>query len=226
MSPEAKHRTLLAGISHQIGQPLTVLRGTLEMALLREADSGLDRAAIEDAMRETDRLVSLAGLLRELAAVETLHQVEASVGLCVPVEGVLQDMAPLAETRGIRMDSRLSGDPVVRGDEHHLRQIVLSLVDCCLRFTAEGASLFLSVEEKDGEARLDIQMSDTELTPERLEEMFRPFADGAKQAPGGDGGLGMAICHRAVEILGGNIAVDSENGKVRCIRLCFPASSG
>ena len=226
MSPEAKHRTLLAGISHQIGQPLTVLRGTLEMALLREADSGLDRAAIEEALRETDRLVSLAGLLRELAAVETLHQIEARVGMCVPVKEVLRDMAPMAESRGIRMDSRLSGDPVVRGDEQHLRQIVLHLVDCCLQFTAEGASITLSVEEKGGEACLEIQMSDTELSPARLDEMFRPFSDRAHKAPGGDGSLGLAISHRAVEILGGTIAVDSENEKVRSIRLCFPATSG
>lgn len=225
MSPGQKQQTLLAGISHQIGQPLTVLRGTLEMALLGEPSAMKFHTAIEEALQETDRLVSLAGLLRELAAVEELRGVDTVVSLQTPVEEVLSDMEPIAEARNIRMETAFMGAPMIRAEAQYLRQIVMNLVDCFIQYAQEGATVRLATACEKPHASLAISVTETDLTAEKLHELFEPFADRNRRPPAGNSGLGLAICFRAVEVLGGEVTVRYSAEQKLSVRLRFPAQT-
>ncbi len=223
MSPGQKQQTLLAGISHQIGQPLTVLRGTLEMALLGEPSAMKFHTAIEEALQETDRLVSLAGLLRELAGVEELRGVDTVVSLQTPAEEVFSDMEPLAEAKGIRLETDYSGAPMIRGEAQYLRQIVMNLVDCFIQYAQEGATVRLATACENSHASLAISVTETDLTAEKLQELFEPFAARNRRPPTGSSGLGLAICFRAVEVLGGEVNVRCSADQQISVHLRFPA---
>ena len=225
MSFARKHQSLLAGISHQIGQPLTVLRGTLEMALLGEPSAMKFHDAIEEALQETDRLVALAGLLRELAAVEELGGVNGTVGLQGPAEEVLSDMIPIAEAKGIKVETDFSGASPIRGDAEHLRQIIMNLVDCFIQYAAEGATLRLATVCENSSVCLEIAVSETDLTPDILNALFQPFADRQRRPPAGTSGLGLAICFRAVEVLDGEITTRSGSDGDLSVQLKFPAQT-
>ena len=225
MSPARKHQSLLAGISHQIGQPLTVLRGTLEMALLGDPSAIKYHDAIEEALQETDRLVSLAGLLRELAAVEELRGVDTVVSLQSPAQEVLSDMVPLTEAKGIEVETDYSGAPLIRGEAEHLRQIIMNLVDCFIQYAAEGATIRLATAREDSYACLEISVSETALTPDKLNALFQPFADRQRRPPAGTSGIGLAICFRAVEVLGGGVTVRSGSDRQLSVQLKFPAQN-
>ena len=225
MISEKKQRTLLSGVSHQLGQPLTVLRGTLEMALLGDPSLDRYRASIEDALNQTDRLVSLAGLLREVAALEVLRQTKTVVELCPIVEEIVRDMEPLAEAQEVQLSMDFSSNPAVRGEVHPLRQTVMNLVDCCLRYTAPGGSLQLLVRTKGDRACLEIQAAKLELGPEEFSQMLNPFEPAQGKARLEENHtFSMAFCQRVMEILEGEVQVDSDGQRIEKIRLLFPRS--
>ena len=225
MTSEKKQRTLFSGISHQLGQPLTVLRGTLEMALLGDPSLERYRTAIEDALTQTDRLVSLAGLLREVAALEVLRQTKTVVELCPIVEEIVRDMEPLAEAQEVHLSVDFASRPSVRGEIYPLRQAVMNLVDCCLRYTAPSGSLQLVVRKEGESACLEVQTAKTELGAEEFSQMLNPFEPvKSKGRLEEDHSFGMAFCQRVMEMLEGRIQVDTDGQRVGKIRLYFPLS--
>lgn len=225
MTSEKKQRNLLAGVSHQLGQPLTVLRGTLEMALLGDPSLERYRTAIEEALTQTDRLVLLAGLLREVAALEVLRQTKTAVELCPIVEEIVRDMEPLAEAQEVHLSVDFTSSPSVRGETYPLRQAVMNLVDCCLRYTPSGGSLQLNVRSEAGTACLEIQTIKTELGAEEFSQMLNPFEPVQGKSLLDEGhSFSMAFCQRVMEMLEGRIQVDTDGQRVNKIRLYFPLS--
>ena len=224
--PRQRRRTLLSGISHQMGQPLTVLKGTLEMALIIEPTPDQFRTTLEEAQRQTERMVGLAGLLRELAAVEALRDTDNVVDFSLPVQELVEDMKPLAQARGVQLDLHCRANPAIRGELQPLRQTFMTLVDCLIRFTPAGGSIQLTVQEEDGTGCLDVSVRGTQLSPGRVAQMLRPFepAHTRRGSLEEEQTLGMAFCQRVVEILGGHIQIDSEEDHLRKIRLSFPCA--
>lgn len=224
MTSDRKRRSLLSGVSHQLGQPLTVLKGTLEMALLGEPSLERHQAAIEEALEQTERLVSLAGLLREVASLEVLRQTENFADLTKPVEEVVRDMQPLAEARKVQLHLQCDSHLSVRCEAPHLRQTVMNLVDCCLRFTPENGSILVTVRQEGGEGCLEIRNVPSELSPDEWARMLHPFDAGYPAgSPEEKQTFSMAFCQRVAEILGGHIQVSPEKGGGIVLRFCLPA---
>jgi CheY-like chemotaxis protein/anti-sigma regulatory factor (Ser/Thr protein kinase) len=117
----------------------------------------------------------------------------------------------------ISVDDRIA--PQLVGDEHRLRQILLNLLNNAIKFTQEGAvslTVELAAQGVRGEA-LRFSVTDTGIgIPEgKLGQLFQRFSqvDGSTSREYGGSGLGLAISKRLVEMMGGEIGVESTPGK-------------
>jgi CheY-like chemotaxis protein len=132
---------------------------------------------------------------------------------------LVSGMQPLAHQRGVTLDSRV--DPDVPGsvvaDEGRVRQVLGNLVTNALKFTHHGSVVVGVACDTASSGRLKYHVRDTGIgiAADHLELIFRPFeqVDGTITRRYGGAGLGLSICRRLVELMGGRIGVASEKGQ-------------
>lgn len=137
------------------------------------------------------------------------------------VEEVIQLMDERSREKGIELFSWINSDVPCQliSDPVRLRQILLNLVSNAIKFTEKGEVMLrvTQVEERPGYARIKISVSDTGIgiSPENQAKLFQAFqqADSSTNRKFGGTGLGLAISRRLVELLGGHISLESEEGK-------------
>ncbi len=212
----------LATMSHEIRTPMNGVLGMLQ--LLR--DSELPTEGTQYTEMAYQSAVSLLGIIDDIL---DLSKVEAGKLVLEEVrfepvhalhEGLRLHLEQM-QRKGLELVLRVSEGtpPVVRGDPGRLRQILNNLVSNAVRFTDEG-SVTVAVSWQpidDARVRLEVEVQDTGIgIPESvLPRLFTPFtqADASTTRRFGGTGLGLAICKRLLELMGGEIGVDSEQGK-------------
>lgn len=209
---------ILAVIDRGLRPSLASLAGIAEV--LAEADLDDDGRAQAVVIRQTaDALLGTVDNVLDIARIEAgeLSLDARPVSLPAIAEAAGAALAPLADDRGIELvvdlDPRLP--ETVIGDPARLRQIVLALAGNAVKFTDEGGVLvkLSGARRRDGAAtlRLDVSDSGVGLTEDQIERLFRPL-DGTGTASV-DGGLGLTLVRRLVELMGGTIACESVPGE-------------
>jgi signal transduction histidine kinase/ActR/RegA family two-component response regulator len=218
---EAKSR-FLANMSHEIRTPMTAILGyadLLQSSLTRKED--LD--AVKTVRRNGQFLLELINDILDLSRIESGKlQVEAIA--CSPhrlVQEVVALMRIRADDKGLRLSADFNG-PIprsIRTDPMRLRQILINLVGNAIKFTNEGeVRLIVEMHDLDGRRpALQINVVDTGIgiANAQLAGLFTPFAqaDASTTREYGGSGLGLTICQRLAEMLGGEIRVKSEFGR-------------
>ena len=204
----------LATMSHEIRTPMS---GVIGMArLLSRSRLGPEQTEYVNALVEAaNALHALIDDVLDLSKIEAgkLRLDAAPFPLEPAVHAVAVMFAPNANANGTELlawiDPRLPR--TVRGDAARLRQILLNLVSNAVKF-CRGGEILLSVTpgERDGRIRFEVADTGPGIPPERLARIFEPFYQGEVPAGGPTGtGLGTTISRRLVELMGGEIAVDS-----------------
>jgi two-component system NtrC family sensor kinase len=230
--------TLVAGIAHEINNPLGIIAGYAEALLDRAVDPGLQavgefedfpeylRTIHHEIFRCKNILQSLLEFARPSSG--TFREIDANE--------LIKEVLLLLQHRTARLqhhiDLRLTRElPKISADAGSLRQVLMNLLLNAIYFTPEGGSITITTEaeaparaglpQSVSRVRLTVRDTGAGIAPEVAGKIFDPFFT---TKPVGEGtGLGLTISHRIVEEHGGSIDMESAPGKGTAFMITLPS---
>ena len=209
----------LANMSHELRTPMNSVLGFTEMIL--DGIYGEVSEEIEGVMQEIDRsgkhLLELINNVLDLSKIEAgqmeLHVSECSAELCV--ENAISSLQVLAQKRGLSIVQEVEENiaPFV-ADRMRLEQVLRNLLSNAVKFTEEG-EIAVGARGEEEEVLFWVRDTGAGIPEGEREEIFSEFhqADSSLTKEIQGTGLGLSLCRRFVEMHGGRIWVESEEGE-------------
>ena len=215
-------------ISHELRNPLTAIRASAQLLLLRARDvlDARQRRWVQSIDDSVDRLLSLVTRILDLNRLRAgvFPLVRQPTELDKVVARALDVLGPQAEQQGLRLEQTTAGDGVViAADEEALTQLLLNLVGNAIKFTPTGGSVQVAVTDAAADVELTVRDSGPGIPAADLNRIFEPYQQAHEGRNGS--GLGLAIVKGLVEAHGGSISVDSEEGKGACFVVRLPKTA-
>lgn len=200
--------SLLAAVAHRLSQPLTALRGTLELVRLKARSAAEYRSAVDKALESAEHLAWLVQSLRELAEAGAPAGERVSTLLDEVAESVVEDLRPLAESRGVSIESQLERGLEAQTHPDHLYQALLKVVHYSILRSPVGKTVRMELRSVPDGAQWIIAnegapfpLAETELSIHTL------FAGQSLASAWGESVLGLVTARQFLEALGGSLSL-------------------
>ena len=202
-------REFLADTSHELRNPLMVLRANLD---LLDLDLPPDErsACLREAREEVDRMSRLVSDLLFLAEVDASQAiVQDRLDLGEIAKGVVRRSRVLPD--GLELKLGLIDPASVLGDRDRLRQLLTNLVENAIRYTPPPGTITVSVRRLGDRAELSVRDTGIGIAPDHQTRVFDRFyrVDSARTRTVGGTGLGLAIVKQIADAHGGTVKLDS-----------------
>jgi signal transduction histidine kinase len=207
-------RRFVEDASHELRNPLAVIRTNLDVALAEPEDADGLRRAAEVARRTADRMSTTIDELMALARTSAQPERRVSVDLAEVVAEVAQEYDAEAATRGVRLSRLAPSGVVVEGDRAALKRAQANLVSNALRVAPSGSVVHCRAGRAvGGWLWFGVRDLGRGIAPDDQALVFRrAWRDGAPTAEGDGQGLGLALVRQVAEAHGGTVSVASVPG--------------
>jgi len=216
----------LANMSHEIRTPMTVFMGAIEHLLQIDTDPDRHRL-LEMAEKSARRLRALIDDILDLSRIEAqgvkIEEREFEIRGCV--RSAVDLFAISASEKNLRLQANVAPDVPERvfGDPDRLGQVLINLVGNAIKFTAEG-EIRVSVEARGGPLKFAVADTGIGIPEDKQHLLFQKFSqtDSSFHRRYGGSGLGLAISKGLVELMGGEIGVQSRRGEGSVFTFTLP----
>ncbi len=226
---ENMRKDLIANVSHEIRTPLTSVRGFIQGILDGVISSEEQNQYLQIAFIELERLGTILNTMLDLSAIETgritidLHPVRwAQI-----VENVKERVNMRVVQKGIELNTYNQDETVtILGDAERMTQVVFNIVDNAIRHTSSGG-ISITSDVLNGKLRVQIRDTGEGILPEHLFQIWERFFTGsmARTSNQSRTGLGLTITKSLVELMHGQIEVESIPSRGTTFILYFPVFS-
>lgn len=218
----------LANMSHELRTPLNAILGFSQMLQKDVHLPEQQRRNVTIINRSGEHLLGLINDVLDMAKIDAgriyLESVPFDLG------SMMRDLTDMMSVRASDKNLRLLVDQsscfprFVRGDEARLRQILINLVGNALKFTREGGVTLRLRTRQNATAHLLIEIEDTGpgIAAADRQRIFEPFVQLGEQGDSRGTGLGLAITRQLVQLMGGQLALESTPGKGSLFRIDLP----
>ena len=210
---ELLHSDFVSNVSHELKTPLAVIRNYAS-ALKGESDGEKREKYAQALIDASGRLTALVVNVLKLSKLENRElPPEKSV---VRLDGMLEEAVLAFETeiekKGLDVECDLEDTEILSAPDY-LEIVWNNLLSNAVKFTEPGGKISVSLK-KSGE-RAIVRVADTGcgISPDTGEHIFEKFYQGDTSHAGEGNGLGLALVKRVIDVLGGEISVESEVGK-------------
>lgn len=219
---ESRRRQLLADVTHELRNPLTVMQGNIEALI--DGVHPTDPAHLDLILDQSKVLARLIDDLRTLSLAEAgaLALAREPIDVATVARQVLTASEDRARRAGVHLRPVEPGAAMADADPLRIREVLSNLVGNSLRYTPAGGSI--SIEIRDG-AMVEVSVRDTGsgVAPDALAGIFDRFSR-STDSPGA--GLGLAIAKGLVAAHGGEIRAESVAGQGTRIVFTLPPANG
>ena len=225
----------MGNIAHELRTPMTTIKGFVDGILDGTISPEMQNHYLQLVSEETGRLARLIQNMLDLSKLESgEYQVNARMfniwetltGVALAAEQRIND--GMIELEGLTMDEKV----LVYADPDLIHQVAYNLLDNAIKFTPAGGTIRFSVEKLGPEAEISIWNSGQGISPEALPYVFERFykEDRSRGLHARGSGLGLNICKVLVNLAGGQIRVESQQGEwcrfVFTLPTCSPNPGG
>jgi signal transduction histidine kinase len=220
-------RDLVANASHELRTPIGALRARLENFVDGVEEPSQD--ALEDALRQVERLGGLVEQLLDLSKLESgavpLERAEVSA------RELLTDLAgewsERARARGVRLEVAAADSLVLDVDARRIHQVLANLLANAIRHSPPDGFVELRAFAENGHTTIEVSDVGPGIAADETERVFERFyrSDRARSADDGGAGLGLAIARWIVELHGGTIRADQAHERGCRMVVELPRSS-
>jgi two-component system phosphate regulon sensor histidine kinase PhoR len=213
-------RDFVANVSHELHTPIAVIKGSTEALLDGLITSDPQRAAhfVKIIQNHSERL---AFLVNDILTLSRLESSQAALEL-FPLDArsvmgkaclLLEDAA---RAKGVAIQNEaLLGQARVMADQGRLEQVLINLLDNAIKYTPAGGAIRLFTRDEGDYVRISVADTGIGIPPRGIPRLFERFyrVDEARSREQGGTGLGLSIVKHIVHLHGGEVSVNSEQGK-------------
>lgn len=219
----------LSSMSHDIRTPMNAIVGMTALARANVSDSEKIQDYLKKISISSQHLLSLINDILDMSQIEQskIHMNMQAIHMDEIIDQIFAIMISQAKDAGLRFVVEREGikHPCFLGDILRIKQILINLLSNAFKFTAEGGTVIFRTEEiqaeQEGKVRYRFIVSDTGIgmTQQFMEHLFEPFCRSEKVNKVEGTGLGLSITKGLVELMGGEIQVDSQLNKGTTFRI-------
>ena len=215
-------RQFTGNAAHELRTPLSLMQAQLELFSAEHSDMLPETAEFLRLLCEqTERMTQMTKTLLEMSELRTVP-CDDRIELGAMIEEILADLAPLADRKGISLES--AGDGVMLGSDALIYRMLFNLTENSIRYNQPNGNVRITVTDED--SQLVIRVADTGcgIPTKYRESIFQPFfrVDKSRSRENGGVGLGLSLVWEIVTLHGGEIRVEESSEKGTTMAVKFP----